>query len=102
MKTQTRFSLFLSLAAGVVLLFTSCSFPVRTTGIETLDPALTVAAQTIAAQLTDTSASLTQNAVENPPPEEPTDTPRPTNTPLVIATDTATPRPPTATPLVSN
>jgi hypothetical protein len=100
MKTQARFTFFLSVCGG-----SSFSQVVasrydgwdRDTG-----SGPDGGPQTIAAQLTDTSASLTQNAVENPPIEMPTDTPRPTNTPLVIATDTATPRPPTATPLVSN
>jgi hypothetical protein len=103
MNEKPLFPIFLSLAAGISLLFTSCSFPsAATITTPTLDPALTMAAQTIVSQLTDTAASLTQDAAANPTPAGPTDTPRPTNTPLVIATITNTPRPPTATPLVSD
>ncbi len=103
MKTQLRFSLILSASAIASLLFTSCSFPKRTEiPTATLDLAQTMVVQTVDAQRTQRASSQTREAIVNPSPVPPSDTPRPTRTPLVIASDTPTPLPPTTTPLVSD
>ncbi len=103
MKLQKRLTIFLTALAVASLLFSSCSIP-RNTGsaTATFDLAQTMVVQTVDAQRTLRASSQTQEAVVNPSPVPPTNTPRPTRTPLVIATDTPTSLPPTVTPLVSN
>ncbi len=111
MKGKFEYHCSPSIWAILALLLAGCGFPVQTTmTVETLNPALTVAAQTIRAAYTDTPIPPTATETLTPTPETPTDTPRPTNTPLPIptdtpqatATDTATPLTPTAASQATN
>jgi hypothetical protein len=94
-----RFLLALGLVAGFV---TACAGQNRSTG-PTIDPVLTYLAVTQTAQ--EEISYQTEQAIANATPLPPSNTPRPTNTPLVIMTDTPTPSNtplPTLTPRISN